>query len=99
MGLSITINRPVWLSDDLEVEFDVEVTSNSCDEMIRDASVYKFNNSVVNINPVLQALSTGLFPVLIGEFSIDESAAQAIECIIVDANQALIASIRAITTL
>lgn len=99
MGLSVTINRPVWLSEEHELEFDVTVNSNSTDEMIRDVTVYKFNDVAVNINPVLEALSTGLFPVQIGEFSIDESAANTMEMIIVDANQALIASIRAITTL
>lgn len=96
MGLAITINRPVWLSDELEVEFDVTVNSNSTEEFIPDDSVYQFNGKVINITPVIEAQKTGLFPVFIGNYSIDESAALTMSFIIRDAEQALLASIGAI---
>lgn len=96
MGLAITINRPVWLSDDLEVEFDVTVNSNSTEELIPDAAVYQFNGKVINITPVIEAQKTSLFPAFIGDHSIDESAALTMSLIINDAEQALLASIAAI---
>lgn len=96
MGLAITINRPVWLSDELEVEFDVTVNSNSTEELIPDDAVYQFNGKVINITPVIEAQKTGLFPVFIGNYSIDESAALTMSFIIRDAEQALLAAIAAI---
>lgn len=96
MGLAITINRPVWLSDDLEVEFDVTVNSNSTEELIPDDSIYQFNGKVINITPVIESQKTGLFPAFIGNYSIDESAALTMSLIINDAEQALLAAIAAI---
>lgn len=96
MGLAITINRPVWLSDELEVEFDVTVNSNSTEELIPDDAVYQFNGEVINIGPVVEAQNTGLFPAIVGNYSIDESAALTMSLIIRDAEQALLASIAAI---